>query len=661
MAKRLRMTSADYVAIAVSPALVMALVGSLVFFLIEVFYVGQHPARLNYVFAWFVFAIVLVARIAIEMGSERAFLFALPLGVITFLAMVRFVEQPGPFGQLVNVALLAVVWWSAHKLTWDCTLIDDDEDASGEGLMQQAQGPRRLFSRRPVGNGLRTVAESQPDGLRAVSERRGGRSLQPDRARREKGLPTPSGAENEPSEEFDDALPDNAPGWRYRSRKRNKKQRPHAPGLWVLYFSLAALPLFGMGQRWIPASDVGSRRYAFFLLVVYVAAGLSLLVTTSFLGLRRYLRQRRVEMPAPMAATWVGVGGALIVVIMVLVALIPRPAAEVAVSRVPWTIGSGDGLARSRTGIDMDHVEGEDEPDAATHEDAQEPGDEAARESQDPSADAASDQRGESDRSAQDQRGREPSRAAAANEPSNQPSGESQNDANRSTTPEQESNENAGRQADAADTGSGQPTGSEGLRAFESVSALPWSSIVDLFKWVFYFIIGLCILIFVWRNFSQIANSLVELFRQLRELLARLFGGGREAHARDGTGDGTSQQHVPLPKFHDFQNPFTTGRHEQLSPKELVRYTFEAFEAWARDSGHARTPDQTPHELVRDAIAPQSPMFAEARRMAELYGETAYGSGAVSREAANSLKRIWTMMHQATSPATSSLPASPGR
>ena len=62
---RLRMTNADYVAIAVSPALVMALVGSLVFFLIEVLYVGDYTARLNYVFALFVFATVLIARIAI--------------------------------------------------------------------------------------------------------------------------------------------------------------------------------------------------------------------------------------------------------------------------------------------------------------------------------------------------------------------------------------------------------------------------------------------------------------------------------------------------------------------------------------------------------------------------------------------------------------------
>ena len=39
---------------------------------------------------------------------------------------------------------------------------------------------------------------------------------------------------------------------------------------------------------------------------------MALLVTTSFLNLRRYLRQRRIEMPLPIAGTWVGVGAVLI-------------------------------------------------------------------------------------------------------------------------------------------------------------------------------------------------------------------------------------------------------------------------------------------------------------------------------------------------------------
>lgn len=110
MAKRLHMTNADYVTIALSPALVMLLVGSLVYFLIEVLYVGEYQARLMYVFALFVFAAVLIARISIEDGAEYASLFALPLGLATFLVLVKFVEHPGPFSWLINIGLMCVVW-----------------------------------------------------------------------------------------------------------------------------------------------------------------------------------------------------------------------------------------------------------------------------------------------------------------------------------------------------------------------------------------------------------------------------------------------------------------------------------------------------------------------------------------------------------------------
>ena len=79
----------------------------------------------------------------------------------------------------------------------------------------------------------------------------------------------------------------------------------------VVYFSLAALPLFGIGQAMIPASNVEARRYAFWLLTIYVACGLGMLLTTSFLGLRRYLRGRRLQMPASMTALWLGIGSAM--------------------------------------------------------------------------------------------------------------------------------------------------------------------------------------------------------------------------------------------------------------------------------------------------------------------------------------------------------------
>src|SRR5262249_35866617 len=126
---KLRQTLADYMVIAISPALIIALVASLVFFLLEIAYEGEHGARLNWAMFCYVVAIVLIARISIEEGRERAALFGLALASAMGLFILRFVGvAPVAFG------MLALVWWSANKLTYDCTLINENEDASGEGL-----------------------------------------------------------------------------------------------------------------------------------------------------------------------------------------------------------------------------------------------------------------------------------------------------------------------------------------------------------------------------------------------------------------------------------------------------------------------------------------------------------------------------------------------
>src|SRR6478609_979730 len=180
MAKKLYMTTADYLVIAVSPALIMMLVGSLVYFLIEVFYAGQYEARLDYAFGLFVLAAVLIARISIEEGREYAALFALPLAIVMFLFLLRFVEHPSPFSHLINLALMAVVWWCADKLTWDSTVIDDDEDASGEGLMQRigvdgpdADGGKKADRPMPVSDGSKEneLLESDADKHLTIGQR----------------------------------------------------------------------------------------------------------------------------------------------------------------------------------------------------------------------------------------------------------------------------------------------------------------------------------------------------------------------------------------------------------------------------------------------------------------------------------------------------------
>ena len=140
MAKRLHKTLLDYLVIAISPAMIILLVDSLVLFLIQVFYRGGFQGRLDYVFTLFVIGAVLIGRISIEEGRERAVLFAVPLGDRHFAghctSSCSFTGPLASFSFLINCGLIALVWWSADKLVWDCTLIDEQEEDSGEGLLE---------------------------------------------------------------------------------------------------------------------------------------------------------------------------------------------------------------------------------------------------------------------------------------------------------------------------------------------------------------------------------------------------------------------------------------------------------------------------------------------------------------------------------------------
>lgn len=622
MAKRLHLTTADYVAIAISPALIMALVGSLVFFLIEVLYAGEYQARLSYVFALFVFAAVLIARISIEDGRERAALFALPLGAATFIVLSKFVEYDSGYSGFINLALIALVWWCADKLTWDCTLIDDDVDASGEGLLQ------------------RVGIEESP------------------------GNPSPArgAVENELQAEREEKRP-----WWERMFLPSKG--PHIPGVWVVYFSLAALPLFGVGQWWIPAGDVGRRQYAFSLLFVYVAAGLSLLVTTSFLGLRRYLRQRNVEMPAPMAGNWVGIGAVLIALVMFLALLIPRPSAEYAISQPPWQFHSPDNLASSRHAVGNDGTEqqqnatnltlGNEESERTVEsEQGEAPGERGEKGNESKPGPSERGQQEEGKSSQQGKEGESSEKSHSGDPGDKAKSGQEQHSPNEnreeidgpSHEDARESEEGSGTTPSEQEKQTEENSGSSSTQSTNSSQSFRMpqisfsiDSLGGIVKLLLYLIGGLFIAYFAWKYREQLAQGFREFMQSLRDLFARMFGTQPTKVAE--------MDELPAPprkRFVDFRNPFTSGAHKKLAPEELVRYTFEAFEAWAGDRGAPRTPDRTPAELVYAALPPQTPMFIAARRMVRMYSEVAYASGQVQRSATEELRELWRMMGEGT-------------
>src|SRR5438105_933075 len=125
-----RKTLADYVAIAICPVLLMVLIGSLVFFLIEILYGGDFEGRLRWVFSFFVFGAVLVARISMRDDiASRAGAYTAVLGGAAWIALQLYVQYPSgsfaaSFGWLINLALIAIITWCAYQLTWDCTHTD---------------------------------------------------------------------------------------------------------------------------------------------------------------------------------------------------------------------------------------------------------------------------------------------------------------------------------------------------------------------------------------------------------------------------------------------------------------------------------------------------------------------------------------------------------
>lgn len=133
------------------------------------------------------------------------------------------------------------------------------------------------------------------------------------------------------------------------------------------------------------------------------------------------------------------------------------------------------------------------------------------------------------------------------------------------------------------------------------------------------------------------------LWVALLELLAALTGIFRRRGSTDGE-DGSEDVVEVVPDFADFSNPFSDGTALRASPTELVRLTFEALEAWARDVGQGRLPDQTPREFA-DGLSLAHQQEAEPiRRLARDYARIAYGSRPPAKEWRESLDRLWSWM-----------------
>ena len=96
-----------------------------------------------------------------------------------------------------------------------------------------------------------------------------------------------------------------------------------------------------------------------------------------------------------------------------------------------------------------------------------------------------------------------------------------------------------------------------------------------------------------------------------------------------------------IPPFAVFSDPFADGRAEQLSPQELVAYSFNALEAWAKERDLGRAEADTPLEFTM-RVADEAPeMECEILRLGDLYTLAAYAPGQSPAESVVNVQKFW--------------------
>jgi hypothetical protein len=585
-----RTTLADYVALAICPALIIGLVASLVFFLVEVLYVGEFAQRLRWILFFFVVGAVLIARISMTGGiSDRAGMYGLVLGVLVFIGMQAYVKYPedsaaGQLSWLINLGLIAVVWWSAHRLTADCTQVDDDADVTGQGILQAA--------------GLdESAADTQPD---AEKEQPGG-------------------------------------WWQRFQRYREKQRKKRTLGVWIVWFSLAAFPIFGLGQSLIPAHAAARRQFSFWLMTVYLACGLGLLLATCFLGLRRYLAQRRAQMPAAVTTAWLLAGGGFAVVLLAIGAFLPRPEMEYSLfdfggTKSPEREASrlamkGDSPTKGDGSGGNQGKEGEKDGDAQGKGDSNEQGKEPGNQGKDGNGKDGSE-KGKDGGEQGEQKGS--NNDNAEKQGSDQQQGKDKN------------------QGDGKKQGGGQK-GKSNSSSSSSTSSGSWGDffkpVAGVMKWIVFALIAIVAVVVVLRgvlrffaNFTGWARGLLDFFNRLWESLFGARPAAKEQPAAEAPEAAEPEYHAP---FSAFPNPFGGALGGSMSRKDLIRYTFAAMQAWARERGIPRQPSETPLEFVNRLSDEVPPLEDAARQLVMLYGRAVYARGGLPENSTETIREIW--------------------
>ena len=281
----------DIIIEAAIPLLIIGLIWSTVIFAITINDIAYHGGgdMLKLVFFLYVMGTVMINRIAgYYRESGKAVAYSIVLVCLMAIFALQFSGRQGSFfggqgegtGILLNLALIVVVGIVSYKIARESCL--DLQDTGKEKTALQLKNS--LLAQRDWYQRMELEEEQERERLEEEKKE----------------------AEEKPDPE----------------RERIPKKHP---GIWIVYFSLFSLVVFAVGQRLLPKDDGDLYRYTFTCLAANLTCALALLSLITLSSVRQRSWEKRTLVRPGVGWFWIMGGTAIIVVVVSLATLPPRP------------------------------------------------------------------------------------------------------------------------------------------------------------------------------------------------------------------------------------------------------------------------------------------------------------------------------------------------
>ncbi len=573
------------------PVLVIGLIWTLVSFAISirsVFYPGQETT-LMWVFFCYVMGTVMVNRIAGYYGeSSKAAVYSIMLAGVMALFAITFSGRSGSMvgepiaggGALANLIMVAVVGFASYKLARESCfdLKDTEKEKSAVQLRSELRAQRDWYR------------------MEEMEEERARKELEEEKKAAEEKASEPAGV-----------------------------PKKH-PGIWIIYFSLFSMVVFAVGQRFLPENDFEYYAGAFTYLSANLICALALLLLISLSALRAQCWEKKAAVPPGVGWFWILAGAALIIAVVSLATLPPRPVpeylvrtiAEEDVSSGPYEegeegmkAGSNKTWARQTKLIEMKLAKQERDK-ARLKEEFENSGKDEEHK------DGESVEKGTN---------------------SGEGSGGDEREAGKSERGDSGSGKGgSGKGSQRASSQKRTVSRSKAARA--PMPKPPMQGLKTLGKVLFIIILACAAL---W-GFVMLMGALgranplkkiTGLFQNLRARLGNLFKKPKRARlSRKNLRVALEEQDLLMEN--PFQDRALLGR---MSTAELVSYTYMAFENYSHAQGHTPSEDQTPIEFLKSL--PEELRATEFSALVKLFMLAEYSPHGIPDKNVKKLKQVW--------------------